>query len=197
LRDFPIDLVVFPPAVFALNQYKRDTFRLVFADKHAEIYLVAGPRFHENMKRVTEYYQERAPEIFRSATTPNKFEVALRTWWGQQFSGVDDLKKFEALGLEACKSGKVKGIAEGLNAAQTLEGQGQLDAGYTILEECSRNAPPDHPIGAATNLRMVVNRLKAGATIQDTLPLLEGLRTEGLSPADHRLVQEIRQAISP
>ena len=195
LTEFPIDLVVFPPEVFELNQYDRDMFRLVFADAQAEIYLVQGPRFQANLKAAMGYYETLAPGLLSADMHPQEQEQLIRSWWGQKNDSTtqEQLKGAQS----ACKTGKVSGIAQGLDAAQILEGKGLLEEAHKILSTCADLAPANHPIKGACKLRMAANRLRAGKTIQEVLPIMEGVRTEGFSPSDQALIRKIRRAISP
>jgi hypothetical protein len=197
IEDFPIDLVIFPPSVFTLNYYERSFFRLVYADSQAEIFLVKGPRFQHNLKAAMDYYRLQEPGLFKEALSEEGTEEAIRAWVGQKSAATQELVQASIVLEKELAHGAIAPLAKAMDTAQLLSEQGQLNRAYDLLSRAQELAPEEHPIRSAIAIRRVVTQLRSGVKIQKLISLMDGIRTEGIAPADHQLIRSIREILNP
>ena len=197
LWQFPVDLLVFPPTVFELDQYNRDDFLLAYADPQAEIYLVRGPQFEKNLARLRSFYRPMVRNIVDPLQKPALFEIQVRRAHSlsDQVS-VSDAK--ERSRLQSILKTEIEGPrrwAAALELASLEERLGDLPGAVALLRKMLKQIPYREAISQAVRIRLSALLVRLQKSNSEVRAVFDTVEWEKLSPYDRHLGLRVKEVV--
>jgi hypothetical protein len=204
-RAFPVDMLVFPKPTFDLNYHNPWRFLVVYSGPKAEIHLMPGPQFKDNLSRISQFYGERIKDLPNPEEFPGKFERKIRKYW----AGLARLDPDVAANLETFRARAETVQAQSSNPqsdrlfavhlewASYLEELGDLEQASAHLKLIQKSRGGETGLGAAARIRQAAIQLRMGQPSETARGLLRECTSLRLAPADLRLVRKILVTLGP